>query len=288
MSFVERIKLTDGTEVASVNTSNQLEVAVGQWGGTSVVNGGTAGTIAVGGIQAHDAPLSGNNPILVGGVGSSVTPTAVTNGDLSRFWLTTTGALNIADAGASITVDGTVTTVGDVSHDGVDSGNPQKIGAKAIAHSSNPAAVAAADRTDLYANRHGILWTIGGHPNIQSAEYFTTGAQTNDNVLPLISAGTKYVITSITVTASAANTVNTSVRLGFGTTGVPAQGTSGADAVTKVVLSHPNIPAGSGVVKGNGSGIVGIGGDGEELYITCSAPTTGSLIVQVDYYTIES
>jgi hypothetical protein len=134
----------------------------------------------------------------------------------------------------------------------------------------------------------GSLSTIGGHPNTISAEYYTTGAQTDDNILPLISSGTKYVITSITVTASAANTVNTSVRIGFGTSTIPTQGTSGADAVNKVILSHPNIPAGSGIVKGNGSGIVGIGGDGEELRITCSAPTTGSLIVQVDYYTIAS
>jgi hypothetical protein len=159
---------------------------------------------------------------------------------------------------------------------------------KTISHGTNPTATAAGEISPLYSNRHGIPITIGGHPNLQSAEYYTTGAQTNDNILPLISPGTKYIITSITVAASAANTVNTSVRIGFGSGGVPTQGTSGADAVTKVVLSHPNIPAGSGIVKGNGSGIVGIGGDGEELYITCSVPTTGSLIVQVDYYTIES
>jgi hypothetical protein len=161
-------------------------------------------------------------------------------------------------------------------------------GGYAVGHGSNPDAADAGDAGAMLMNRHRIPFIIGGHPNIQSAEYYTTGAQTDDNILPAISTGTKYVITSITVAASAANTVNTSVRIGFGTSTIPTQGTSGADAVTKVILSHPNIPAGSGIVKGNGSGIVGIGGDGEELRITCSAPTTGSLIVQVDYYTIES
>ncbi len=48
------------------------------------------------------------------------------------------------------------------------------------------------------------------------------------------------------------------------------------------------VRGGGGRVGGGGGGIVGIGGDGEELRITCSAPTTGSLIVQVDYYTISS
>lgn len=138
-------------------------------------------------------------------------------------------------------------------------------------------------------NRHRIPFMLGGHPNLQSAEYITTAAQTSggDNVLPLISAGTRYVITGVTVTASAANTVNTSVRLGFGTTGAPTQGASGADAITKVILSHPGIAPGSGIVKGHAGGIVGVGGDGEELYIVCSVPTGGSLVVQVDYYTIE-
>lgn len=176
---------------------------------------------------------------------------------------------------------------GSIAHDGVDSGNPLKIGAKAIAHGTNPTAVAAADRTDLYSNRHGIQFTIGGHPNLISAEYITTAAQTDDNILPLISAGTIYVITSVTVSCSAANSVNTSVRLCMGTA-IVSQGASGADATSKVILSHGGIAPGSGVVKGNGSGIVGIGGDGEELRIACSVPTGGNVIVQVDYYTISS
>jgi hypothetical protein len=176
---------------------------------------------------------------------------------------------------------------GGVAHDGVDAGPPVKVGMRAVAHGTTPTAVAAADRTDWYANRAGIPFVMGGHPNIQSAEYFASTAATDDNILPAISAGTIYVITCITVACSAANATTPSVRIGFGTTTVPAQGTNQADAVGKVVLSHPGIPAGSGIVKGNGSGIVGIGGDGEELRITCTTPTT-SLIVQVDYYTIAS
>jgi hypothetical protein len=177
---------------------------------------------------------------------------------------------------------------GNAAHDAVDSGNPVKLGLKAIAHGTNPTAVAAADRTDWYANRAGVPFMIGGHPNIQSSEYYTTGAATNDNIQPALAGGLKYVITSISAIASAENTVSPSVRIGFGASTITAQGASGADAVTKIVLSHPGIPAGSGIVKGNGAGIVGIGADGEELRITCTEPTTGSLIVQVDWYTVES
>ena len=53
-------------------------------------------------------------------------------------------------------------------------------------------------------------------------------------------------------------------------------------------MSHPGIAAGSGVVEGNGSGILGVGADGEDLRITSEVPTTGSLRVVVSYYTVES
>jgi len=176
---------------------------------------------------------------------------------------------------------------GGTAHDAVNSGNPLYLGAQAIAHGTNPTAVAAADRTRLYANRAGIPFFIGGHPNIVSAEYFTSGAITDDNILPAISAGTIYVIMGIAVTCSNANVTSPSVRIGFGTANVPTQGATNADAVAKVVLSHPGIAPGSGISKGFAGAIVGIGGDGEELRLTCTTPTT-SMCIQVDYFTIES
>lgn len=160
-------------------------------------------------------------------------------------------------------------------------------GVLAVAHGTNPDEADALDAGARIANRHRIPFTLGGHPNLQSSEYFTSGAITDDNILPAISAGTIYVITSITVTCSAANVTQPTVRIGFGASTLTAQGSTNADAVAKTILSHPGIAAGSGITKGNGSGIVGVGGDGEELRITCTTPTT-SLIVQVDWFTISS
>ena len=177
---------------------------------------------------------------------------------------------------------------GPLAHDAVDAANPLKIGFKAIAHGANPSAVAADDITHGCANRAGVPWVMGGHPNIIAAEYNTTAAQTDDPIIDSIGAGTKIVITMIDVTADNANTVDVGVRIGFGTATLTAAGASGAAAVNGIVLSHPGIAAGSGVVKGSGSGIVGIGADGEELRITNEVPTTGSLRVQVHYFTIES
>lgn len=179
---------------------------------------------------------------------------------------------------------------GNVAHDAIDSGNPVKLGGKAIAHGTNPTAVAAADRTDLYANRAGILWTIGGHPNIITRTVYisdATGAQTDASMVGTIAAGTKVAVTQIGVTVDSAVTATggVSVKIGFGATSIPADSSTGANGI---LLDHKGIAAGSGMVLGNGSGLIGIGADGEELRLTCEDPVGGGLSVMFSYYTIES
>lgn len=270
----------DGTNVQSLKTdaSGELQVDV------LTLPALAAGTNNIGDVDVLTVPA----PLSTTGGGTEATALRVTVASDS------TGVLSVDDNGGSLTVDGTVTVTdglnveGDVAHDGADSGNPVKQGAKAVAHGSNPTAVAAADRTDLYANRHGIQFTIGGHPNAVTATYNTTAAQTDDNILAAIATGNKYAITRITVTLDEATTVGVTVRIGFGATTVPALGASGADAVAGILLYHPGLVPGGGLTLGDGSGILGVGGDGEELRITCDAPTSGSLGVTVTYFQIES
>lgn len=209
-------------------------------------------------------------------------------------------AISTDGSGTLIPADGTdgmlvnlganndVTATGNIAHDGIDSGNPLKLGAKAIAHGANPTAVAAADRTDLYANRHGILFTLGGHPNIITRSVRiadATGAQTDASIVGTINAGTKVAVTAITVTCDGANTGDVAVKIGFGATTIPADSTTGANGV---LLDHEGIKPGSGIVVGNGGGILGIGADGEELRLTCEDPVGGFVIVTFSYFTIES
>jgi len=169
--------------------------------------------------------------------------------------------------------------VGNIAHDGVDAGNPVLTGYRAIAHGTNPTAVAAADRTVGFSNRAGIPFMIGGHPNVITIEAAYTAAQT-DTALVTISTGSKIVVTQAQIVADAANTVKPQARLGFGTANTPT--------TTGVVATHPGIPAGGGISRGNGSGIVGVGADNEDLRVTCAVPTGGSLRVIATYYTIES
>jgi len=174
---------------------------------------------------------------------------------------------------------GTRAVAGDVAHDGVDSGNPVKLGAKAIAHGANPTAVAANDRTDLYANRHGVQFVIGGHPNTIVRRDNFTAAQT-DTALVTVSSGTKIVVTRVLVTLDKATSVNVMCRVGFGTANTP----TGAGCIA----GHPGLDPGGGFATGDGSGILGVGADDEDLRFTCTVPTSGSISIFVSYYLIES
>lgn len=255
-----------------------------QLGGVNItMNNGAAGTgvqrvtiaddstgqIIARGAVAQDAAIAGN-PLQNGGRASTAAPTDMSaDGDLVYLWLTRKGA-TVVDGG--------------YAHDAVDAGGPVKIGGRALAHGTNPTAVAAADRTDWLFNRAGIPWVIGGHPNIITKELNVTdadGAQT-DAAIITVSSGTKIVVTKVSAMADGANTGDVACRIGFGTANVPSADGNG------LVLSHPGIKSGSGVVEGTGAGIVGIGGDGEDLRVTCEDPAGGALNILVTYYTIES
>ena len=183
---------------------------------------------------------------------------------------------NTASDGASVS--------GDVAHDGVDAGEPVKVGMRAIAHGTNPTAVAAADRTDWLANRAGVPFVIGGHPNVLTASINVTdadGAQT-DTALVTVAGGLKIVVTLVAVAADNANTGDVGFRLGFGTANTPAEDAAG------LVAAHPGLDGGAGMIIGNGGGIVGVGADGADLRLTCEDPVAGSITFNVTYYTIES
>lgn len=251
-TFVVQI---DGAALTALQLIDNLAVAVD--GNYINVNANIAGTDMVGG---------------AGSVSPGVQRVTLASDDPAVV------ALQIMDDWDNGASDG-ASVSGDVAHDGVDAGEPVKLGGKAIAHGTNPTGVAANDRTNWYFNRAGVPFMIGGHPNSVTVEAAYTAAQT-DAAIITISTGTKIVVTAISVTCDNANSVDVGYRVGFGTANTPT--------TTGVVSTHPGVAPGSGVVEGNGGGIIGIGADNEDLRITCEVPTGGSIRVKVTYYTIES
>jgi len=245
----------------------------------------------------NDGDVSSANPLPVDGSGVTqpVSGTVTANAGTGTMTVDGSGVtqpisiaadVSIDDGGNSITVDGTVSVTdglnveGDIAHDAADSGNPHKMGARAIAHGTNPTEVSSADRSDLYCNVAGVAFVIGGHPNVQTIRANYTAAQTDTAI---VSTTEKIVVTRVSVMVANEGTVDVDVVIGFGAVNTPT--------TTGVILAHPGIAVGSGVVEGTGSGMLGVGAAGEDVRITCSNPTTGSpavgsIDVLLSYYEV--
>ncbi len=159
---------------------------------------------------------------------------------------------------------------------------------RAVAHGAGPAAVAAGNRVGAVANREGVPFMIGGHPNTQHKTFTVTaanGAQTDQSLVGTIGTGTKVIVTEFTAKVSPANTANVTVRVGCGATNTPAASLSGGNLITDATYASGAM---NGEHFGNGSGIVLICGDGEEVRYTSSTPTGGHLYLSISYYTTAS
>lgn len=253
------------------NTISAIAAGDNNIGNVDLASAIPAGTNNIGDVDVASIAAGDNN---IGNVDlASAIPAGTNNiGDVDVLSIAA-GDNNIGNVDV-VTLPG---VAGTIAHDSADSGNPLKIGAKAVSFGATPTAVAGDDRTDLYANRAGILFVLGGHPNIITRRDNYTAAQT-DTAIVTVAGGTIIVVTEQTVTADKANTVDVAVRTGFGTANTP----TGAG----VILSHPGIAAGSGVREGDGGSVIGAGADGEDLRITCEVPTSGSIDVVTKYFTI--
>jgi hypothetical protein len=248
---------TDGSAtLIPAEATNGLDVDV-----TRVIPGTTATALGKAEDAAHN---DGDTGVLMLAVRNGTAPGS--DGDYAALITATNGGLKVG---------------GCQNHDDVDAGGPVKIGMRAIAHGANPTAVAAADRTDWLANRAGVPWVIGGHPNVVTLKHTNITTAVTDAAIITVGAGTKIVVTRLSVTLDSASTVFPSVAIGFGATTTPT--------TTGVLASHGGVPAGGGFTIGDGSGILGVGADNDDLRVTTTGNATGNgLQITVSYYTIES
>lgn len=142
----------------------------------------------------------------------------------------TIGAVEIASAQTL----GTLTTLtgSGVAHDGVDSGNPHKVGAKATTALSGVTLVASGDRTDLYAGVDGVVIT---RPHCNLEDIVTGQAAITDgsstSVISAAGSGVKIYITEVIIANSSSTNVTVDLRDGTagsvkGTFSAPANGGS--------------------------------------------------------------
>jgi len=101
---------------------------------------------------------------------------------------------------------------GNIAHDAVDSGNPIKIGHRAVDVGVTPTAVAAGDRTDGLSMRGGVPFAITGFPDPSFTVSNFTAAQTDTSIGPAVGASQKFVLTGLGIYCGNANGADLNVN----------------------------------------------------------------------------
>lgn len=129
---------------------------------------------------------------------------------------TQSGTWNI-DTVTTVTTCSTVTTLtgSSIAHDSADSGNPHKIGAKAVSSLNSQTMVSANDRTNVFADLDGALLTrsdgaVGDRANGTAS---TTGTS-DTSVLAAGGSGIKHHITDVTIANTSANDIIVTLKDG--------------------------------------------------------------------------
>ena len=180
-------------------------------------------------------------------------------------------AVNIQDGGNTITVDGTVTVTdglnieGDVANDSVDSGNPVKIGFRAV--SALPAAVATNDRVNGTADLYGrqLVTNIDDGMQVWKGANYTTTQTGTDIWTP--SSGTRIGVTYLAISSYA--TTAARVILWFGASG-DTQYNAGTDQLVWAGSFAPSTNAKPGAIVSLPFGIFAVTAD-HRLKITTDA-----------------
>ena len=113
-------------------------------------------------------------------------------------------------------------------------------------------------------------------------EWAFDAAQTD---VALVSAGAsdRLVVTYVNVTCATSNTVDVAVRIGFATATLPTMTLNGATGQLGVFFSHGGIAKGGGAVAANGGEIIAAGLANEDIRLTNTVPTGGSMRVVMTY-----
>lgn len=154
---------------------------------------------------------TGNGAVLFGVRKDTATDLASADGKIGPPQLDSSGAMRVNPSALSSAND-SVTAVGSVAHDGVDSGNPVKIGGKA--RTTNPTAVSDGDRVDAMYDKLGRQVVILGQPRDLRAQQATTitSSTAETTILTAGATGVLHDLTTLLITNSSATDVTVAIK----------------------------------------------------------------------------
>jgi hypothetical protein len=153
----------------------------------------TIGQVSVGHFEAESVIVQDLRPVGV----STAIPVEITR------------SVTIASGTTAVTM-ATNTPVGNVAHDAVDSGAPLKMGAKA--YTTNPVAVASADRTDLIADKQGKLISVGSIRDLKGSQKTTITSSTSETTIITAVASVFLDVYSLMLTNTSATACNVTIK----------------------------------------------------------------------------
>lgn len=152
-TFVVQVDGTALTRLTDIETNTDSGAVVGNGAAATAqrvtLANDSTGIVALTTSTASIGKLASNTGVTIGAVEIAASQTLATVTTVS-----------------TVTTCSTVTTLtgGGVAHDGADSGNPVKVGARAAATLSDDTMVANGDRTDAVSDLDGVLLMRGGFP----------------------------------------------------------------------------------------------------------------------------
>jgi hypothetical protein len=114
-------------------------------------------------------------------------------------------------------------------------------------------------------------------------EWVFTTAQT-DFAIETVSATQRALIYGAVATCSNSNTGDVSLRCGVAAATLPTITNNSATGGVGVPISHPGIAHGGGMVWPGGSAPICVGAAGEDIRVTCSEATGGSLRLVLKFW----
>lgn len=173
------------------------------------------------------------------GSGTSIdTRTEATNGNHRQVIVigdpSTNAGVAPVDATAGVKVnlgaDNDVLASGDVAHDAADAGNPVKVGGQA--RTTNPTAVADADRSNFITDKLGKQVVVGSIRDLKANQVTTITSSTSETTIVTAVASTFLDLYGLIITNTSASAVNVAIKDSTGGTtrlniAVPAGDTRG-------------------------------------------------------------
>ena len=263
-TYIGKVRLTDGTTDATVRdlaANDALNVAIVDGAGNQVTSfGGSGGTSSTDN-SAFTPGTTADTP--VAGL-YQATPTTVTDGRSAAIGITTNREVKVSLTDSTL----------DVAHDASDTGNPVKIGGRAI--NAAPAAVANNDRTNAtFDTIMGRQLTTHIDPGMQVWKSYNTTSQQTGAIVWAPAGGKRIAITHLSI--GAYGTTAARLILYFGTAADTTY-TAGTDQLVFAASFAPSTTAKPGAIPYTGAPIYAVTAD-HNLHITTDAALSVDLTV---------